>query len=139
MKNLKLKFKIAINALFAAVVAFDVIEFAVKYVALSMGKITSIDMNFGLGDFAWIIGLSVLLIGYVVGDLIDNVRELKSEPIYENEGVSNKEKQLAAVMYQVGGVYDLPENVMNVLSLAQNGEDFYNELDKILPIFKEEK
>lgn len=77
MKNLKLKFKIAINTLFAAVVAFDVIEFAVKYVSLSMGKITSIDMQFGWGDFAWITGLSVLLIGYVVEDLIDDVRELK--------------------------------------------------------------
>lgn len=41
--------------------------------------------------------------------------------------------QLAACLYQACGAYDMPERILDVLSLAQRGEDFSHLLDGLLP------
>lgn len=46
---------------------------------------------------------------------------------------NNDWKTLAAVMYQAAGAYDMPEQILDLLSAAQSGDDFNHLLD-ILPV-----
>lgn len=41
--------------------------------------------------------------------------------------------ELAACLYQASGAYDLPERILDVLSLAQRGEPFAHLIDGLLP------
>lgn len=43
-------------------------------------------------------------------------------------------QELAAVMYQAAGAYNMPERIMDLLSAAQNGEPFDHLLD-VLPVY----
>jgi len=135
MKNLGIKFKIAINSMFIFTLTLNAVELFVKLIMLDMGKIKSIDYQVGWGDAAWLFWLFIILICYCAEDLIDAIKSLKGDDATTSEDA----QELAAVMYQVGGVYNLPENVMDVLSMAQRGEDYSVELSKLLPIEQKEK
>ena len=78
MKNLKLKFEIALNTIFALAISFNAMEFFVKFLMLYFGKVNSIDYDFGWDGVSCIMFLAVLLISYVIEDLVGNVNELKS-------------------------------------------------------------
>lgn len=47
-------------------------------------------------------------------------------------------QELAAVMYQAAGAYDMPTRVLDLLAAAQRGEPFNHLLPNILPVFKDE-